>query len=156
MSWRRVNPAAIGANPPPYRPNVKSVAAPGLRYTVFRTRFRYFDATIGGWQAWDSWTDFDYWYPDCWFLGASAAKASGSPGVDYREEYQMEVALMGSPWAITWINTLTPIGGGAPSTVENYLLILPGATYTANFTATADTTLESITPADYQLHYPAP
>lgn len=152
MSWRRTSTPGIGASPPPYRPLVRTVTDASFKYTLFRKRMRSYDSSAGGWQAWGAWTGFDYFSPACWFQGATAVNDTGTP-TETREEYEMEVAAHGSPWAIVWINVITPLGGGSTSEDENYLLILPGATYTANFTATADTSLALDA---FQLHLPAP
>ena len=153
MSWRVTSYPGIGASPPPYRPLVRTVYDVSFKYTLFRKRKRFYDSNYGGWQAWDTWSDYEFFTPTCWFINPGTAINDTSGPSEYREEYEMEVAAHGSPWAITWINIITPLGGGATSEDENYLLILPGATYTANFTAPTDSEL---TLDQFQIHLPAP
>jgi hypothetical protein len=151
MSWRRTSTPGIGASPPPYRPLVRPVTDASFKYTLFRTRSRTYYSGFGGWQAWGAWSAFDSYFPACWFIGGTAINDTSGP-TETRVEYEMEVAAHGSPWAIAWINVITPLGGGSTSEDENYLLILPGATYTANFTAASDT---SVALDNWQLHEPA-
>jgi len=154
MSWRRITDPGISDNSPPYRPLVRFTHDLGFKYTIGRTRSRFYDLAYGGWQDWEAWSDFNFFSPDCWFLGANVQnRTGGDPPSEGRAEYQLEVAAHGSPWAILWVNTITPSDGGATSTDEDYLLILPGATYTANFTAPTDCDLNL---ESFEIHYPAP
>lgn len=154
MSWKRLSEVGIGADPPPWRPFTQSVYGAGFprKYTRFRKRRRTYNSSSGGWQAWEAWSDFEFISPGCWFIGGYASNDTSGP-IEYREEYEMEVVAVSAPWAITWTNTATPIGGGSTSDSEHYLLITAGATYTVAFEASADTSL-SLT--NFMLMVPAP
>lgn len=140
MSWRRTSATGIGAAPPPYRPLVRPVVSPSFKYTIFRIRARDYNSAAGGWQAWSDWSEFDNFEPRAPFwVGNAVNDSSGTPPTETRKEVAMEVAMHGSPWAITWINTITPLAGGEDSEEEHYRLILPGSSYTFTLEAEAGT-----------------